>query len=312
MSMADSPLAEGALPGAVAVIGGGRMGHAIAQIFVSVGCRVAVVEPDAKIRDQVRERVAHVCRVRGDDPAVAANVALHEKLEDGVAGADFVVEAAPERLELKRQIFARLEGAVRDDTILATNSSAIPPGPIAEGMRVPGRIVGTHFWNPPYAVRLVEVVQGARTSLDTIQRTMTWLKSAGQQPVHCKKDIPGFIGNRLQHALKREAIALVQAGVADAETVDFVVKNSFGQRLAVLGPLEQSDLIGLDLTLNIHETLIPDLDRSDRPQQLLVDHVKNGHLGAKSGEGFRKWTQEERLELEARLDRALAEMAKRR
>jgi 3-hydroxybutyryl-CoA dehydrogenase len=119
------------------------------------------------------------------------------------------------------------------------------------------------------------------------------------------KDVPGFIGNRLQHALKREAIALVQDGVCDAETVDLVVKKSFGARLGIMGPLEQSDLVGLDLTLDIHSVVLSVLDRSVEPQRLLVEKVAAGKLGARVGEGFRKWTPEQRAELESRLDRAL-------
>jgi 3-hydroxybutyryl-CoA dehydrogenase len=130
--------------------------------------------------------------------------------------------------------------------------------------------------------------------------------------VHVRRDIPGFIGNRLQHALKREAIALLAAGVADAETIDRVVKDGFGARLAVLGPLEQSDLVGLDLTLDIHETLIPTLDRTEGPHPLLRRLVAEGKLGMKSGEGFRRWTREEADGVHARLRDFLVALAKRR
>ena len=203
-------------------------------------------------------------------------------------------------LEIKQDIFAQLDELCGPETILATNTSVIPVTQIGARTKRRGRILGTHFWNPPYAVRLVEVVQTEFTSPDAIARTISLLKEVGQIPVHVMKDVPGFIGNRLQHALKREAIALVQDGVCDAETVDLVVKNSFGARLGIMGPLEQSDLVGLNLTLDIHAVILRDLDRSVEPQRLLVEKVAAGKLGARVGEGFRKWTPEQRAELESR------------
>ena len=130
-------------------------------------------------------------------------------------------------------------------------------------------MVGTHFWNPPHLVPLVEVIQNDATSDDTVRKTIDLLRAAGREPVHVRKDIPGFVGNRLQHALKREAIALVAAGVCDADTIDTVVKSGFGARMAVLGPMEQSDLVGLDLTLDIQNVLVADLDNSTEPTQFL-------------------------------------------
>jgi 3-hydroxybutyryl-CoA dehydrogenase len=143
-----------------------------------------------------------------------------------------------------------------------------------------------------------------------VRRTIALLAAAGRSPVHVRRDIPGFIGNRLQHALKREAIALVASGVCDAETLDTVVKSGFGARMAVLGPLEQSDLVGLDLTLDISEVLVADLDRSAGPHPFLREKVKAGKLGMKSGEGFRHWTPEQANEVRERLRRFLAEQAK--
>src|ERR1700741_1965571 len=213
----------------------------------------------------------------------------------------FVFEAAPEKLPLKQQLFAELEALTRPDTILASNSSAIPSTRIGEKLKHRDRVVGTHFWNPPHLVPLVEVTQNEKTSDDTVRRTMALLRQAGRNPVHVKKDIPGFVGNRLQHALKREAIALVAAGVCDAETIDEVVKTGFGARMAVLGPMEQSDLVGLDLTLDISEVLVADLDRSAGPHRFLREKVAAGKLGMKTGEGFRKWEPREADAVRARL-----------
>jgi 3-hydroxybutyryl-CoA dehydrogenase len=171
-------------------------------------------------------------------------------------------------------------------------------------------VVGTHFWNPPHLVPLVEVIQGEKTSDTVVQKTIDLLRDAGRKPVHVKRDIPGFVGNRLQHALKREAIALVAAGVCDAETIDEVVKNGFGARMAVLGPMEQSDLVGLNLTLDIGEVLIEHLDHSSGPHPFLREKVKAGKLGMRTGEGFRRWTPEAANEVRERLSRFLAEQAK--
>ena len=172
-------------------------------------------------------------------------------------------------------------------------------------------MVGTHWWNPPYLVPLVEVVQAEKTDDQTLARTMVLLKSVGKEPAHVRKDVPGFVANRLQHALWREAIAMVAEGICDPATLDSCVKNSFGLRLPVLGPLENADLVGLDLTLDIHKTMIPELDRSAGPSPYLEEQVKAGHLGFKTGQGFRHWSSEEqqilRLQLAQHLLRAKQE-----
>ncbi len=173
-------------------------------------------------------------------------------------------------------------------------------------------MVGTHFWNPPHLVPLVEVTQNEKTAGDVVRRTMELLRKAGKVPVHVRQDIPGFVGNRLQHAMKREAIALVAAGVCDAETIDIVVREGFGARTAVLGPMEQSDLVGLDLALDIAEVLYQHLDRTAGPHPFLRDKVKAGKLGMKTGEGLRKWTAQEADAVRTRLSRFLAEQAKAR
>ena len=301
MSTAASPQAKRW----VGVIGAGRMGGAIAQVFAAAGYGVVLVEPQAGIRETIFARLGEICRRRGQ-PAIASDqIVLTKDLSSDLARCEIVIEAALEKLELKQDIFAQLDELCGPETILATNTSVIPVTQIGARTKRRGRVLGTHFWNPPYAVRLVEVVQTEFTSPEAIARTISLLKDVGQIPVHVMKDVPGFIGNRLQHALKREAIALVQAGVCDAETVDLVVKNSFGARLGIMGPLEQSDLVGLGLTLDIHTVILRDLDRSVEPQRLLVEKVAAGKLGARVGEGFRKWTPEQRAELESRLDRAL-------
>jgi 3-hydroxybutyryl-CoA dehydrogenase len=289
----------------IVVIGGGLMGIGIAQVFAAAGHRVCIVEPLDAVRATIIDRVRDTVASMGVDVGAVDRIETSADLGSAVAAASYVTEAVPERLELKRTIFAELVQKAPRTAIMASNTSVIPIGRIAEGLATGDRIVGTHWWNPAPLIPLVEVVQSSGTSEATIAATMEMLQSIGKRPAHVKKDLPGFVGNRLQHALWREAIAMVAEGICDARTLDDCVKNSFGLRLPVLGPLENADLVGLDLTLDIHKTIIPELDRHDRPNELLERYVAAGRLGFKSGEGFRTWTPDEMAALRTRLARHL-------
>jgi 3-hydroxybutyryl-CoA dehydrogenase len=293
----------------IGVIGGGLMGHGIAFLFAAAGHETRIVEPSAAVRETIPARLEGICELLQEDAALSNRVSVHDQLA-ALRDAAFVFEAAPEKLPLKQQIFAELEAVVAPGTVLASNSSAIPSTAIGKHLKHRDRVLGTHFWNPPHLVSLVEVIQAEATSPAVVARTIDLLRGIGKTPVHVKKDIPGFIGNRLQHALKREAIALIADGVCDAETLDTVVKDGFGARLGVLGPLEQSDLVGLDLTLDIHEVLIADLDRTAGPHPFLREKVKAGFLGMRNGEGFRRWTPEQAEAVRARLRDVLAAQAR--
>ncbi len=276
----------------IAVIGGGLMGHGIAYLLADAGHVVRIFESTAESRASLPRRLQALVELFEADAALLQSISVHDRLAAAAAEATFVFEAAPERLPLKQRLFAELEDAVARETVLASNSSAIPTTEIARHLKHRERVLGTHFWNPPHLVPLVEVIENEWTSGDVLRGTIDLLRAAGKTPVHVRRDIPGFVGNRLQHALKREAVALVAAGVCDAETIDTVVKEGFGARMAVLGPMEQSDLVGLDLTLEIAEVLYADLDRTAGPHSYLRDKVKAGKLGMKSGEGLRRWTPE--------------------
>jgi 3-hydroxybutyryl-CoA dehydrogenase len=296
----------------IGVIGGGLMGHGIAYLFAAAGHRVGIYEPDAESRASLPRRLNAIVALLGDDPALLARISVHETMAPAVQGATFVFEAAPEKLALKQRIFAELEALVAPDAILASNSSAIPTTEIGRDLKHRERVVGTHFWNPPHLVPLVEVIQNEKTSDDVVRATIDLLRAAGKTPVHVRRDVPGFVGNRLQHAMKREAFALVAAGVCDADTIDIVVKEGFGARTAVLGPMEQSDLVGLDLALDIAEVLYEHLDRTAAAPSILRDKVKAGKLGMKTGEGLRKWTPQSADAVRERLSRFLAERARAR
>jgi 3-hydroxybutyryl-CoA dehydrogenase len=285
----------------IAVIGGGLMGAGIAQTFAAAGHAVTVQEPVAEMRATLADRIREGLRQIGGDPAAADRVSVTEDLAEAVGTADFVTEAAPEKLELKRAIFAELERLAPGHAILASNTSVMPIGSISEGLATAHRMVGTHWWNPAVLIPLVEVIQGAQTSDDTVARTMELLAAIGKKPALVRKDVAGFVANRLQHALWREAIAMVAEGICDARTLDDCVKNSFGQRLAVLGPLENADLVGIELTRDIHRTIIPELNRDGGPHPVLDRMIEEGRLGFRSGEGFRSWTAEEQAALRQRL-----------
>jgi len=285
----------------IAVVGAGLMGHGIAQVFALAGHDVTIYDSISASLDTVKTRILTNLKDLGDDQKAVERVTPVSDLAQAVRDADYVVEAVLEDLPLKQKLFAEIESYVRSDTILASNTSVIPITRIMEGLKQRERALGTHWWNPPYLVPLVEVIETQWTSRSAIDFTMKLHAAAGKKPAHVKKDVPGFIGNRLQHALWREAVALVEHGICDAETVDTVIKSAFGRRLAVLGPLENADLVGTDLTLAIHRTVLPDIDSRPRPSPYLEKLVKDQKLGFKSGEGFRKWSPEQQAALRSKV-----------
>jgi 3-hydroxybutyryl-CoA dehydrogenase len=287
-----------------AVIGGGLMGHGIAQVLALGGLDVVVHDPVPEALEAVPARIAANLESLGI--ATDVHVELEPELEAAAAGADWVFEAAPENLELKQEIFERLDGAAPPDAILATNTSVMRVADVGARAGRRGRVVGTHWWNPPFLVPLVEVVQGPDTEPAAIDRTLALLRALGKTPVHVRRDVAGFVGNRLQHALWREAFDLVDKGVCDAETVDTVIKAGFGRRLPVLGPMENADLVGLDLTLAIHEYVLPELDPPSQPSPGLRERVARGELGMKTGAGFRTWSEQDAADVRRRVVDQLA------
>jgi 3-hydroxybutyryl-CoA dehydrogenase len=289
----------------VAVVGAGLMGSGIAACFAAAGHEVAVHDPVAESLSAAPERVAASLRAMGVE--ASAEVRFEARPQDALAGAGFVFEAAPEDLRLKQEIFARLDAIAAPGCILASNSSAMRPTEIAARVEHPGRTVGTHWWNPPHLVPLVEVVRGERTSDETVERTFDLLAAVGKVPVRVDLDKPGFVGNRLQHALWREAFQLVDEGVCDAETIDTVVKSGFGPRLAALGPMENADLVGLELTLSIHDYLLPRLTPPSESSAGLRERIADGRTGMEAGEGWRRWPEGSRDMVQAEVSRHLRE-----
>lgn len=287
--MADTPR--------IAVIGAGLMGHGIALTMARAGNRVTVTDPVAEARATAKDRIAASLRSLGEGGArigeILGLIDIVDAIPAAVRDVGFVIEAAPEKLALKQAIFAEIEAHAPPTAILASNTSVIPITQIVSGLVDRTRALGAHWWNPPHLIPLVEVIRTEDTSEAAMQATMDLLTAAGKTPVRVEKDVPGFIGNRLQHALWREAISLVERGICDAAAVDAVIKASFGRRLSVLGPLENADLVGTDLTLAIHETVLSDLEHRPGPSPLLQEMVADGRLGMKTGQGFRTWTPQE-------------------
>ncbi len=226
------------------------------------------------------------------EPAVERVVTTTD-LRAAVEDADVVVECVFEDLALKQSVFERLDAFCPPQVILCSNTSVMSITEIASKARHRERIVGTHFWNPPYLIPLVEVVRTADAADEVVDRTMALLRSVGKHPIDCRKDVPGFVANRLQHALWREAISIVEHGIADAATVDESIRFGPGLRLPILAPMENADMVGLDLTLSIHDYILPHLEASGEPSPLLRQKVEAGDLGFKTGRGFREWTAEQ-------------------
>lgn len=282
-----------------AVVGAGLMGRRIAGVLASAGLDVAITDTNAEILHAAAVEAARVAGAGRGSVAAAADLAA------AIPDADLVIEAVVENLAVKQELFERL-ATLAPDAVLATNTSVLPIGAVTERVEDGSRVIGTHFWNPPDLIPVVEVVPSARTAPDTADRVVALLTQVGKLPVRVGRDVPGFIGNRLQHALWREAIALVAEGVCDPKTVDLVVRNTIGLRLATLGPLENADYIGLDLTLAIHDAVIPSLNHDPHPSPLLRELVAVGQLGARTGHGFLDWPAGAREATTARLAQHIA------
>ncbi|OZI31937.1 3-hydroxyacyl-CoA dehydrogenase [Bordetella genomosp. 10] len=274
------------------VVGGGTMGADVAVVLARAACRVTVVERDAArhagILDSVRANLAQ----RGLERH-AAGVSVAAALED-VAWSDvrLVIECVPESLPLKQALFADLTRLAPAGALLASNSSSFPISHIGAGLPTRQRMLGLHFFMPAHLVPLVEVVLSADSDPAAGEALHAFIRRCGMVPVLVRKDVPGFLGNRLQHALTREAFALVQDGVASAEDVDAAVRFGFGFRFLAAGPILQRDHAGLEVHCAATATTYPSLSKADGPFPVLTERVAAGKLGMKTGEGFFKWTPE--------------------
>jgi 3-hydroxybutyryl-CoA dehydrogenase len=302
----------------IAVIGAGIMGHGIAQEFAAGGYEVGLYDVDDARLDAALTRIAANLERLGEAGVVKPGAAETAPpkirpttiLAEAIADADYVVEAAPEDIDLKRRLFAEMDRLCKPETILASNTSTFPPSKLASVTSRPDRVLVTHYFNPPFLVPLVEVVRGPETSDATVETVVPLLKGVGKTPVVVQKEAPGFIGNRLQLALVREALSIVAQGLATPEDVDLVVRTSLGRRWSVAGPFETSDAAGLDTVLAVAGQLFPAIESSPEVPALLHDVVARGNLGLKSGKGFYDWPPEAAEALRERIRLALIEIAR--
>ena len=300
--------------GSVSVIGAGLMGHGIALQFAVAGFEVALHDTTGERLEKALADIRgalDTLRQQGivDEAAAAAapgRIRTTTSLPEAAAEAALVVEAVYEDLPLKQRVFADLDRHCPPPAVLASNTSSFMTSQLAPSTRNPGRVVVANWWNPPYLVPLVEVVRGPQTSDGTIALLRGFLEAAGKRPIVLQKESLGFIGNRMQFALLREALAIVDQGIATPGDVDDVVRTSFGRRLAVAGPLEVFDFAGWDTISHIIDELFPDLDTSPENFPVLKEMVARGDFGVKSGRGFYEWDEERVAALKRRLAHALS------
>jgi len=289
----------------LAIIGGGTMGADIAASFAAHGWTAHIVEPQQGVRDTLAQKAASAMRALGVSYE-AALFPVHAALTDVPwPEVELVIEAVPEKLELKRAVFAELERRARADIPLCSNSSAIPIGKIGEGLGTQSRMVGTHYFMPGHLVPAVEVVCSKRTDKRYADRVADMLKSVGKVPVRVGLDIPGFVANRMQAALSREAIDLVARGIATPEDIDNAVRYGFGFRYIAAGPLLMRDHSGIDVHSAAAATIYPDLCNSATPSPYMTDKVAAGHIGMKAKRGFYEWTDESIAREKVRFETAL-------
>jgi len=297
----------------IGVIGAGLMGHGIAQVFALKGYKVKLFDNDSKVLESAPEKIRNNLQTLLEMRLVESreledclnHLLLCHTLTEMCEGVELIIEAVSENLDLKRAIFLDLERLTPPQTILCSNTSGISIGLISEKLQFKERVVGTHFWNPPHIVPCVEVIKSQFAADEVFHTVIELMERVGKEPVQVLKDVPGFLGNRLQHALWREAISLVEKGIADPEDIDRVVKYGFGLRLPFVGPLETADLAGLDLVYDIHQYLFPDLENRSTPSPLLKTLVDQKTTGVRAKKGFYHWTDESIKQIIQQRDKVL-------
>jgi len=285
----------------ITIVGAGTMGHGIGQEFARAGFDVVLygrseerlAQSKGYIERNLREMVEWGLVPAGQVQPILRRIRLSVDLRDAAGDADLVIEAVPEDLDLKKRVFAELDEVCPPRTILARNTSAIMPGMLGPATRRPDRVLVVHFFYPPHLMPLVELVRSVATSDATLDAAFRAVQAAGKSPVVVQKEALGFIANRMQAALQREALYIVEQGIASAQDVDLAVKQSFGRRLGVAGPLEMVEVQdGWDTTWQIHSFILPDIDGSKEPSPLIKRKIEANELGPKTGKGFYAWTPE--------------------
>ncbi len=301
-------------PDRIAVVGAGTMGHGIATAFASEGFDVGLHDQDETQLETGQNRVCESLKLLEEygrletSPDAAHNgIAYSTDLETVVADADLVVEAVTEETEVKRTVFEKLSKLAGPEAVLATNTSGLSITEIAAAVDNPERVLGTHWFNPPHIVPLVEVVKGEQTDDDLATALTAFLDDLGKTAITVEKDIPGFIGNRIQMAMCYEAFSLLDRGIASAEDIDKAVKAGFGFRLPSMGIFEKVDQSGLDVHYAIESYLLDDLDRGTEPNPVVTERVDANDLGLKTGRGVYDWEDKDPDTVVAERDAKLLE-----
>ncbi|OPY92023.1 MAG: putative 3-hydroxybutyryl-CoA dehydrogenase [Syntrophaceae bacterium PtaU1.Bin231] len=284
----------------IGIVGAGLMGHGIAQVFASAGYDVNLYDADRETLEAAKGRIESNFKVfialglakPQDVESCLGRISLCPSLEALCSGCQYILEAILEDLDLKKTVFAEVERLSAPDAIFSSNTSAISITEIAAALKRRDRFLGTHFWNPPHVLPCVEVIRGDETGETAFETVFALMEKVGKVPVRVLKDVPGFLGNRLQHAMWREAVSLCDKGVASAEDIDKVVKYGFGARMPFIGPMETADLAGLVLTRDIHKYLFPHLESTTKPAPVLERLIAEGATGVRAGRGFYEWTSE--------------------
>lgn len=278
----------------VGVLGAGQMGVAAAVMFARAGFEVQLWARNASKLQNVRPSLdrleAFLSEHFGTPKARPGTIQLEPHLQTVDSSADAVLECIVEDLTEKRDFLRKLAGCRKRGALVMSCTSALRITDLSEGTGLETQLVGTHFWNPPHLIPAVEVIPGARTYPETLQRAMDLLHKLGKIPVPCA-DVPGFIGNRLMHAMWREALSMVESGMCTPEAIDQIVKYTFALRLPALGPMENMDLVGLKLVERVERYLFPYLTNPDRPSKALTDRIEKGQTGMDAGQGFYDWKQ---------------------
>ncbi len=283
-----------------AIIGAGIMGRGMALVYALGGCHVSLFESDTNVRRQAMELIRTDLALMVEEGlydasrlAVLDNIFLADSLEQAVEGAASITEAIPEKLELKWQLFARLEELAGAETLISSNTSTLPLSQLNRHMNHPERLIITHFFNPAHLVPLVEVVSPAFFPRQRLESVLAFLRGCGKTPVVLKKEVPGFIANRLQAAVVREALHLAGSGVADLADIDAAMTCGPGFRWSVIGPLETADFGGLDTWQSVMDNLAPVLDDATEAPELIRELNRAGQLGVKTGQGFYRYPDAE-------------------
>ncbi|PID16169.1 3-hydroxybutyryl-CoA dehydrogenase [Sporosarcina sp. P34] len=281
----------------IAIIGCGTMGHSIALSAAWAGYDVTLHGINVEELERALASIASKLQVLTDNDllemeeveAVRDRITTVTTIDEAVKDATFIIEAVPERLELKQQIFKLLDQLCDPSVILASNTSAISPTDIAAQTTHPERTVITHFWHPAHLIPLVEVVRGSKTNDETVKRSMALMNGMNKKPIEVKKEVPGFVGNRLQFALLREAQHILQEGIATKEDIDAAVQYSIGRRLPVTGPFLSADMGGLDVYTDISNYLYKDLSNANQSTASMQELVDARELGSKTGKRYYEW-----------------------